>query len=403
MKTRTKLLTAVLSTVTALSCALTAAALTNAPDLTLQGNANEPAKLVNGSAEATLTLKASDFSQVAGAKLTLTLPTGITLDSATVTDKDTANKWDLQSGQNYAVKNNTVTLVDVFNIGDATQKTGALELELKFTVKDTSIGQYEIEVAGDFADSAEDLKNGTTKGVLVIGKEEKSYTAADISGISVDSEKEFIPYGGAYTLTNGEYTYYDKQTSGNIDFEGATGNVTVLKCKLPDANVGITTFGASKSTFKDSYSNNTIQFGSYTLFSSSKSYGTLLVVGDFNDMVNYYLTNKPDKYATAEDVVAKVMKLINDNHIENATYVKFTYDKTNSKAVYVAKIARSTYMWRNSEEDANVTQLQYALRVHDIADKNKDVNYTAIGYSVDSSENYKFSTEIKTATLAGLD
>lgn len=397
MKTRTKLLTAVLSTVTALSCALTAAALT-APTLTLQGNETSPATLENNSAKANLTLKASEFKDVAGAKLTLTLPTGITLDNATVTDTATENKWDLKSGENYAVKSNTVTLVDIFNMDGATTKS-ALELNLEFTVTGT-IGKYEIAVSGDFADVAEDLKTNTATGILVIGREKATYTKDDIK-TSV-KEGEFIPAYGAYTVVNGEYTYYDKDLNGNIDFTGE-GTVNVLKCKLPAPEIGITTFGASKSTFADSFANNTIQFGSYANFSSSNSYGTLLIVGDFNDMVNYYLTDKSATYKTAEDVVARVMKLINDNSIANANYVKFTYDKTNSKYVHVAKIARKTYMWRNADTEEDSSALQYAIRVHDISAAHKNTNYTAIGYSVDGSNNYKFSTEIKTATLAGLN
>ena len=396
MKTRTKLLTAVLSTVTALSCALTAAALTNVPTITLQGNETTPATLENNKAEVTLTLKATDFSDVAGAKLRLTLPSGITLKNATVTDVD--NTWTLTKGENYTFTNNTVTFVDVFNMTGATTKS-ALELNLEFTVTGT-IGKYEIAVSGDFADVAEDLKTNTATGILVIGREKATYTKDDIK-TSV-KEGEFIPAYGAYTVVNGKYTYYDKDLNGNIDFTGE-GTVNVLKCKLPAPEIGITTFGASKSTFADSFAYNTIQFGSYANFSSSNSYGTLLIVGDFNDMVNYYLTNKSATYKTAEDVVARVMKLINDNSIANATYVKFTYDKTNSKYVHVAKIARKTYMWRNAVTEEDSSALQYAIRVHHISEAHKNTNYTAIGYSVDGSNNYKFSTEIKTATLAGLN
>lgn len=405
MKTRTKLLTAVLSTVTALSCALTAAALTNVPTITLQGNETTPATLENNKAEVTLTLKATDFSDVAGAKLRLTLPSGITLKNATVTDVD--NTWTLTKGENYTFTNNTVTFVDVFNMTGATTKS-ALNLNLAFTVEDTTIGKYTINVSGDFADASEDLKrleDGTVQGVIVIGKERNTYTAENIESInsSVDVKEEFIPYGGAYTDNgDGSYTYYEKGIDGKIVFPSAT-SVTVLKCKLPSDEIGVTTFGASKSTFDDGYKYNTIQFGSYAKFNGEKTYGTLLVIGDFDDMVNYYLTNKSSTYKSADDVVARLMKLLDDNHIDNAKYVKFNYNKAAGKYVHVAKVVRNTYMWRNNEVEANATALQYAIRVYDIPAENTNVKYTAIAYSVGSDAKYKFSTEIKTATLAGLN
>lgn len=391
MKTRTKLLTAVLSTVTALSCALTAAALT-APTLTLQGNENAPAKLVDGSAEATLTLKASDFKDVAGAKLTLTLPTGITLDNATVTDTATENKWGLKSGENYAVKNNTVTLVDVFNIGDATIKTGALELELKFTVKDTSIGQYKIGVAGDFADAKEDLQKGTSEGVLVIGKEEKSYTAEDIKNINskLDVNKEFIPYGGAYTYADGKYTYYEKnKTTGEIDFGTAT-NVTVLKCKLPAEGKTVTSFGASEKIAvpaeeaKYEYERyNGIQFGAYAT-DINRDYGTLVIMGDYNAFKEY--TGKTDE-ELLKQIMSRYDARVADNTIAEGEGYTFNYGTSNPKStITVKKVKRTTFMWQGD------SAIQYAVRLYKLTNGK---SYTTVAYSVTGST-YSFSTEIQT-------
>lgn len=394
MKTRTKLLTAVLSTVTALSCALTAAALT-APTLTLQGNENAPAKLVDGSAEATLTLKASDFKDVAGAKLTLTLPTGITLGNATVTDTATENKWELKSGENYAVKNNTVTLVDVFNIGDATIKTGALELELKFTVKDTSIGQYKIGVAGDFADAKEDLQKGTSEGVLVIGKEEKSYTAEDIKNINskLDVNKEFIPYGGAYTYADGKYTYYEKdKTTGEIKFGNAT-NVTVLKCKLPAEGKTVTSFGASEKikdpngTYEyEKYDG--IQFGAYAT-DKTLDYGTLVIMGDYNAFKEY--TGQTDEALLAQ-IMQRYDAKVEDKTIAEGDGYTFKYGKSDPKStITVKKVKRTTFMWQSE------SAIQYAVRLYKLT---KGKSYTTVAYSVTGST-YSFSTEIQTEIFTG--
>ena len=105
MKIRTKLLTAVLATATALSCALTASALTAAPALNLQGNETAPAKVgADGKATATLTLKASDFStDVKGAKIVLTLDNNLKLTSAKVTDA--ANEWNVNAENSRQYRN----------------------------------------------------------------------------------------------------------------------------------------------------------------------------------------------------------------------------------------------------------------------------------------------------------
>lgn len=391
MKIKTRILTAVLATATAFSCALTASALQAAPTLSLQGNESTPATLENGAATATLTLKSSDFSAVKGAKIKVTLPDGITFKSDTVAITGTTNGV---LNKNFAVSadNKTITLVDVFNM-DGTPSAD-LKLTFKFDVEATRMGTYQVKVTGNFADLEEGTKDTEQTANLVISREFKTM---DASSITVE-DGYFIPAYGAYTGDKSSPTYLEKATNGSI--AAGEGNATVLKCKLPNAEVGITTFGASKSTIADTYSNNTIQFGSYVNYSNSNEYGTLLIAGDFDDMVDYYLTNKSSTYSTAKEVVARIMRLIDRNNVGYNTYVKFKYDGTN--AVYVAKIKRNTYMWKNADEIDNATQLQYALRVYDIPEANKNTNYTAIGYSLSGTE-YKFSTEVKTATLAGLN
>ena len=168
MKIRTRILTAVLATATAFSCALTVSA---APTITLD-NSTMPAMAKDGVATATLTLKSSDFEGVTGAKINITLPEGITLDSAEITD----GTW--VKGQDYQVKGNTVTLVNVFNLGGDTATD--LSLNLNVTVSKADIGSYPITVSGEYADTKVDKVytiDAASKGTLVISKAEKAFTS----------------------------------------------------------------------------------------------------------------------------------------------------------------------------------------------------------------------------------
>lgn len=387
MKTRTKLLAALLSTVTALSCAITAAA---APAITLQGNEAKPATAeADGTATATLTLKATQFDGVGGADLTLTLAEGITLASATVKDTATTNVWTLDSG-NYKVTGNTVKMVDVFNIGDAPAKE-TLELTLTFNVTGATVGDYNVTIDAKLADTNATLIEGVTKinGTLVIGRAKAKYNASELAANI--GAGEFVPAYGAYTGDENSPTYLTKKEDGSIDVEGISGEVNVLKCKLPVGN-NVTTFGASKSTVNDERADKAIQFGSYVnSIASGNTFGTLLIVGDFDGIVSYYKSK--GTYDTVEKVLGRLMELLVNAETPDGTLRKVTY---NNKAnhIYVAKMAQTRYMWRNSE--TNPTQLQYALRVYNITDNQQ--LYTAVGYSY-ADTNYKFSTEIKTATL----
>ena len=97
MKIRTKFLAAALAATMTLGCALTASAFTTEPKLSLQGNESSPLTLKNQAASATLTLKASDFKEVKGAKITVELPDSkkMELTGITVSDVDSENVWNL--------------------------------------------------------------------------------------------------------------------------------------------------------------------------------------------------------------------------------------------------------------------------------------------------------------------
>lgn len=395
MKIRTKLLTAVLATATALSCALTASALTAAPALNLQGNETAPAKVdADGNATATLTLKASDFStDVKGAKIVLTLDNNLTLTSATVTDTDTTNKWTVDEN-NSRVSGNTVTLVDVFNMTDAPTKTG-LELVLKFSVEDAEIRTYQVTVSGDFADGeATQVYTSNATGNLVINRAEASATNLEELNDTMTKEDSgyFIPYGGAYIGNDS----LRKNPDGIFELGNLqNAKISVLKCKLPAEGKNVTTFAISPHKIDAT----SIQFGSYAPDTTGGlTYGTFVIIGDYQAFKAAKFSGKTDT-----DVLKKFGELYQTSIVDvygndENKYMKFSY--TEADYILVGRKTQTKYMWKNTAE----TKLQYALRMTGIDPADKDKTFTAVGYSLDSNNNntYNFSAEMQSTTLSKL-
>lgn len=377
MKIRTRILTAVLATATAFSCALTVSA---EPTITLD-NSTMPVKAVEGNATATLTLKSTDFANVTGAKIKITLPEGITLDSAEITD----DTW--VKDQDYRVSGNTVTLVNVFNLGGNTATD--LSLNLNVTVSKADIGSYPITVSGEYADTnvVKQTITETESGNLVISKAENAFdsTAAESVINDLDTTQYFIPYGGVYYKdANNKYQYCEK--TGLKEFTlPETGEVSVLKCKLPAAGKDVTTFGLSEKPKdpdgKNDYDRkNGLQFGSYAKIAENVDFGTLLIMGDYSAFKTAIGAATDD--AALKAIVAKYDTAVDTNDTVNAGDAVTFKKGTNS--ITVKKVAQTKKMWSNND------YLQYAIRLIGLV-QNK--TYTAAGYSYDST-NYNFSAEV---------
>lgn len=402
MKTRTKLLTAVLSTVTALSCALTAAAAGTTPTITLQGNETKPAAAEDSTV--TLSLKATEFSSVAGADLKLTLNGDISLDSVnvTITNNATNQNWELEKDSNYTVSGNTLKIVDVFNMTNAPQVTALdLSVALKFD-GDVNIGRYAFTYDVTLVNDNEQIITpaGVTMGKLVIGK--KSGTA-ETGTKKYDDNTKFLPYG-VPTDSNGKYI--DKNESGEFNFAGGESITCFIK---PEGN-DVTTFGASKIV-----DTNAIQFGSYVESVAAGAYfGTLVIVsydlpteitsqekykdatpGTLDDVLKYYKEQKG--YKSNDEVFARLAQLLSSK--KDGKFHPISYNN-NSKIIYVSIVEQKNYMWRTFEGET-LKQLQYAVRYKGLDDTQKSKEYTAVGYTLSGSE-YNFSTELKTASFNGI-
>lgn len=380
MKIRTKLLTAVLASATALSCALTASALDTS--ITLNNNVM-PATLDGDTTTATLTLKASDFKDVRGAKITITLPYTMTLEEAEIVDSG----W--TAGTNYKVDKtkNTVTLVDVFNFDNPVDN---LSLNLKLKVKGAAMGDNAITISGDLADAkADEVYNPSATANLVVGKEivtSTGATAAETAINAIDKEQFFIPEGGVYTDNgNDTYSYAKKNADGSFDFTNisSANNVQFIKCKLP-TDKAFTTFSSSKkagntdSTIVYEKSNG-IQFGTYfTEAYVPGKYGTLVIKGDYNAFRNYY--GKTDA-----ELLAKIMQ--HYNSLITAEGAALTL-QGGANSITVKKVAQTKLMWKGN------SAFQYAVRLYGL-EKTDESSYTAVAYSDDNGV-YTFSNEIQT-------
>ena len=397
MKIRTRILTAVLATATAFSCALTASALNPTPSITVDNNLMAATvKEADGkkTVTATLTLSSKNFEDVRGAKVKRALPKDLKVTKATIVDK---NKT-LIENVDYKIDGNTVTLVDVFNIGDAPKD---LSFNLKLTVSGNNLNMENvpITVSGDFADTKVDVGNkidNAGTGTLKITKEAKTFNVkaqaeAHISDI-LGGEGYFIPAGGVYSFNEDtkKYTYYAKKNDGTFNLDTAgTNEVSVLKCPLPADGKDVTTFGYSPikadtygEHFYDKY--DSLQFGTYANKGTGKTYGTLLIMGDYNSFKAFLKENDEEVMkAIAKKYDATVEN--SNNTVKQGDAVTFKYNSGNNK-ITVKKVAQNKKMWENENN------LQYAIRLYKLVGGR---TYTTAGYSYNATDKYNFSAEVQ--------
>ena len=396
MKTRTKLLAALLSTVTALSCALTAAA---APAITMQGNEMTPA---DGTKDGTLTftITASEFGEVAGADLEITIPNGLNPNAVEV--KSNNSSWtaqyatDANGSGNYIFNATTrvLKIVDVFNVGKSEENkitTLDLTVSVKYT-KGATIGTYPItfskenvKLVNNGRDDIEDVN--VTNASLVVGKATANITASD-SGRILDTTSQFIPYGAL--IVDGKAI--DKNENGSFTFNS---NPTATYYKQPAGN-DVTTFGVSVNDAES-----TIQFGSYIndIATNADSCGTVLVFSKelTGTLANSYEKGDFDGALAAAGSLEKLLGGIVKAYEGVGDKTKFyPYVYATNKIIYVRVVKQSSYMWKSSEA-TTLKKLQYAVRCN-VSDKARV--FTAAGYIYNKNAGtYSFSKEVKSAAF----
>ena len=330
-------------------------------------------------AEVTVTVSGFAFDTVKGMDLKVAVPEGVTIQSVATDDFEAA-----------AYKQTATEL----HIVDSFVKNAKSRFTVTLTVKADAAGAYPITATGKFVDASEAFMDTVviSNGLLSV-KDSVEDQPTEPEAVFTPTKKPgfFVPYGGVYEQgTNGKYL--DKNADGT--FVGTGSAVDVTYFPLPVSPKVVTTFAYSTHKADPNASaaylrTNNIQFGSYVVAKESKTFGTLLIIGD-------YAKFKATQTMTDEEIFVRFAELYkanienNPNYNVNANYEQDSYLKIKIKDtdeyLYIGRATQKKVMW----EGAN-GELQYALRVYDV---NPERIYTAVGYSLtdgayDFSKGYK--------------
>lgn len=339
----------------------------------------------------TVELHTKNFSAVYGSDFTITLPaesnlTFVKNGDAYVVVNSGKNDWAENSNYVVGADSKSIRFLDV-------RTTKGFDFKVFVNVPaGTAADTYEINVVkGAFIDSYEaDYSVKTTAGAVVVRA-----TNTEVSGTT---EGYFIPYGSVETET-GSGVFVKKNEDGTFD-SGAVAK----SFKLPEASIGVTTFGASsRPADVDNGISKGIQLGSYAVNTAGRKYGTLMIMGDDAAVSGTY-TQFRERYSNLSDeqIYNRLASLYFDANPADGT-IKVNYKDSEgvSKYLIVGCVAQTKYMWRGTVNE--VPHLQYAVRaVVDDATK-ATRTYTAIAYNyaennAEDIASYVFSKEIKVDT-----
>lgn len=340
----------------------------------------------NKPGEVSVTFSTENFTAIYGSQFSITIPDGFAFVKIETKDPEGVN-WVEYS--NYVVKK--VDGKDVITFLDVRTDKG-FDITLTMNCSDTTAVEALNSVditTGLFIDSNEATYDG-----VVINAASVSVTNQEYEEAIVPDNKDgyFIPYGSVITGKdeNDNPTYAQKGEDGSY----TTAGTTVSYFKLPEEEVGVTTFGVSENSEEYSYVREDgtvvevqpgIQFGSYAIDTAGKTLGTIVVSGDLDAFKEAYAANFTTDKAFYDKFVALcdqygTVKLGYGEKVEGS-YVNF---------IKVACVERTTYMWKGTVGESE--HRQYALRIinHDKAGK-----YYGIGYNTADNENYSYSENVQ--------
>lgn len=311
-----------------------------------------------------LKISTENFDAIYGSDFTITIPEGYTFNSI-VSDGDV---W--QENSNYVVdyEGDTIRFLDV-----RTDK--GITFTLNLNNDGTAAALSDVELAKNmFVDTYEAEYTGVVLNNGIISIIDTPVEKGEVPTASAAANKGyFIPYG---SVKDSEGKYADKDVDGNFP----TG-VNVAYFKLPTEEIGVTTFGASEKA-QDDKGDQGIQFGSYAINAADKTYGTLVVMGDF--------ANFKSVYSSLSDVQIynRFAELYKKNNPADGT-LKIAYTSGGQKTtVTIAFVAQKKYMWKGQVNGVN--HLQYAVRVTNPSPR----MYTSVAYSI-TDDVYTYSKEVK--------
>ncbi len=328
----------------------------------------------NISETVTVELHTRNFGAVYGSDFTIKLPDGF--EVATDVQVKSGKSWDKDSNYVVSENKNTIRFLDV-------RTTEGFDISFGVAIPagkpdDT----YEISIInGTFIDAYEaDYSVKTSVGAIVV----RTDTNTEFDGTT---EGYFIPYG---SVKDDSGKFVDKNEDGSFD-----NGVVSKSFKLPEASVGVTTFGASsRPADEDKGISKGIQLGSYAVNTVGKKYGTLMIMGDDTTGTGTYADFRAaQSHLTDEQIYSKLAEMYFNAKPSDGT-IKVTY-ANKTKYIIVGCVAQTKYMWKG--EVNKVPHLQYAVRA---INPGETRTYTAVAYNyAEDSEGtlsaYVFSKEIK--------
>ena len=335
------------------------------PTITVFGNEATPTE---AGKEYDFSLRLADFSgNVKGLDIELTS------DGAVFTEA-TNTTLNLVKDTNYTISadGKTIHIVELTDgiTGNETIKhkakvnnAGTIAVTVKGLAKDgtTLLTDYVLTAAG--------------KATVAVAPEQKD-APSEGGKLSASSNEKFIPYG------------YVKDSNGNYAAKDSNGDFTDAKSgqyrefNKPVAGK-VLTFGVSSATKTNE--NDALQFGSYAIKETDKTFGTMCIAGDWQKYVDYKTNKEGMSVSEIISYLSNKYDTVNANN--EYDFVKITFDSQKYK-IRIYKVAQTKVMWENGSD------LQYALRVYGL---NNGEDYAAVGYSKTNSE-ITFSSEFKADT-----
>lgn len=313
-------------------------------------------------------IKLDGFTSLKGLDLVVTADDGVKMTGVSALN----TKYKLEKDVNYTISTDGHTLHIVELSNDVNGDILTVSAEVVVAEAHT------ITVTGDLAKSGTALYDSITfpSGTINPYVAPTTETVEEEKVVAQPTDDTFIPYGAVYTGSATQPEYVAKSTE-NGSFTAAAG-ATVKTFKKPAGNFG--TFGVSDYILSDN--RDARQFGSVDFaYSTAKTYGTLVIIGDWAGFRDWYLSNKAYSDST---LMEKVYAAYNSAN-KDGTYSYVLLEAGNS-AIKVYNVPQSKVMWQSG------STLEYAVRVSGLVAGN---TYTAVAYKADT-EGVNLSTEIKT-------
>lgn len=340
-----------------------------APSIKVANNENAPATYSATANVQTVKVTATDFASVAGQDVTVTVADGLTLQGVT------AEGITLTEGENYVINGNTVKFVDVLNLADAQAVTNYV-VNLAVVVPN-AIASYDIGITAQLVDEDEQEVGSVTAGKLVVGIKSGTKAVTKDQVFTLDDDVSFVPgVNGAYYGT----TTLRKQADNSF-VAPANANISYRSFKLPAAGKTVTTYGFTRNN-PTGNEERAIMFGSHVINYSANSdttYGTLLILGDFEGL-KAALSSNPN-FDTAEKVIQTLSNWYDARFApgEDAGFSTAGY------TLYLKKAPQAKFVWLGNDS------MDYTIRVTGVEGEDR---YTAVGYAINGTTT-TFSTEIK--------